>query len=143
MKREILFRGKREDTEIWVTGNFVQTETGIYIGEYNEEFRVLPETVGQYIGLKGYTGAYKDRHKNEVKLFEGDVVEAKSEGSTGTFVITWRQEAIPCFILFPAFQEGKMWSIAGSQSGRHPGDYYDDLRLIGNIFDNPQLQKNC
>jgi hypothetical protein len=93
----------------------------------------------QYIGVKGYEGDYENRHKNEVKLFEGDIVEAMSEGLKGTFVVKFRNEAQPTFMLFPAWQGGKMWSIAASDVGRAKGDYYDDLKRIGNIHDNPEL----
>lgn len=84
---------------------------------------------------------YKDRHQNEVELYEGDIVEAKSEGTTGTFEIWWRQAANPSFILFPAYQSNRIWSISASDLGRKPGDYYDELRLLGNIHDNPELIK--
>ena len=41
-------------------------------------------------------------------------------------------------MLYPAFQGGKMWSIA---FGIHNGVYYDDLKRIGNIHENPELLK--
>lgn len=96
-------------------------------------------TLNQYIGVKGYVGDYKKRHQNEVMLFEGDIVEAMSEGAKGTFVIKFRQDSQPTFILYPAWQSKKLWSIAASDLGRKKGDYYDDLRLIGNIHENPEL----
>lgn len=95
----------------------------------------------QFIGVNGYTGDYEKRHENEVKLFEGDIVEAMSEGSKGTFVIKMRTESQPTFMLYPAWQKGKMWSIAASDLGREKGDYFDDLKVIGNIHSNPELLK--
>lgn len=71
-----------------------------------------------------------------VELYEGDIVEAWSEGSRGTFVIKLRQEAQPAYMLYPAFQSGKMWSI----SFRKIKDiYFDDLKIIGNIYQTPEL----
>lgn len=153
--RNIKFRGKRKDTGVWVYGNLSIEYEGTCLISYWESqctdasvnlwepveiwHEVMPETVGQYIGLKGYKGDYEDRRNNEVELFEGDVVEAMSEGSKGVFTIKWRQESSPCFILFPAWQSKIMWSIHGDNVGRKDGDYYDDLKRIGNIHDNPEL----
>ena len=96
----------------------------------------------QYINVKGYVGEYNDRHKNEVELYEGDIVEAWSEGSKGSFVITFRNQSAPMYLLFPAYQEGKFWNIHGSDLGRKSGDYYDDLKRVGNIYEHPHLINN-
>jgi hypothetical protein len=142
--QQYIFRGKRKDNGEWAYGLLVMgvfNDTLIQVKEngFYHTLVVIPESVGLWTGLKGYTGSYEERRNNEVLLFEGDIVEAMSEGSKGTFVIKWRQESSPCFILFPAWQSGKMWSIHASCLGRKEGDYYDDLRLIGNITDNPDL----
>lgn len=144
--REILFRGKTINSNEWVesmtiaNGTIKRKRDDLFM-EISEDkwVGVIPETVGLFIGVKGYEGDYENRHKNEVKLFEGDIVEAMSEGSKGTFVIKFRNEAQPTFMLFPAWHGGKMWSIAASDVGRAKGDYYDDLKRIGNIHDNPEL----
>lgn len=146
--KEYIFRGKQMADNEWIEGSLIQWPDGraqiVVPGrEYGKMVAhgVIPETVDQYIGVKGYTGEYETRKQNEVKLFEGDIVEARSEGYRGIFVIRYRQESAPGFVLFPAWQNGQAWKIHGSDLGRTPGDYFDNLCVLGNIHDNPELIK--
>ena len=136
--REILFRGKRADNGEWVEGSLVSYFKGKSASIFESKskayhpvgtttfcstslYDVLPETVGQYTGLTD---------KNGRKIFEGDIVEGNSEYFTythpygkvvydgGQYLISFDDvlEDIECL-----------------------GAWANDVEIIGNIYDNPEL----
>ena len=140
--REILFRGKTEDGE-WRCGGVLQNEGYSAIIEYSDYHHwhkfveVIPETVGQYTGLTD---------KNGKKIFEGDywidtdddyvvlVVEFRN-GQFGFVSYGW------CGALMPYGYDENAGGFG--ELDYEPMDNYiiDNIEIIGNIHDNPELLK--
>ena len=131
MNREILFRGKRKDTGEWVTGGyfFEPYSEKVYITVWNtfglgfiESIEVDPSTVGQCTGLTD---------KNGKRIFERDVVSFTRENALGW--TTRRIGEVKYYDRLPIFYimatTGDAWDWCDC----------DDIEVIGNSFDNPEL----
>ena len=125
--REILFRGKRIDNGKWVYGNLIQRNIWgavfpIIRAEDNgygnfKEWEVIPETVGQYIGLKD---------KNGKKIFEGDVLIFDGD----KFVISWNDER--CGFRMDYWMFDEQYDLS---------EFWPTSEVIGNIHDNPEVKE--
>lgn len=124
--REILFRGKRKDGNGWAYGDLNQHSHGTTILENGViNHAVIPETVGQYTGLKD---------KDEKRIFEGDIL-----GDTYDFLFVEYCEKCGQFTL--------QWTFDKNICVQCDGDifWYDwafdeKLKVVGNIHDNPKIQ---
>lgn len=141
--RETLFRGKRVDNDEWaVSGDIFLGGKRKYIYIPNPDTdmsakaylcrEVIPETVGQFTGLK----AYWDEFEEEADIWEHDILEvtyenkqviAKVEFEAGMFIL--------CSNEFPDSYI-PLFDVVVIED-----DYHIEAKKIGNIHDNPELLK--
>lgn len=140
--REILFRGKRLDNGEWEEGDLLRAKW--YLNDVDHHFiftdaeafpanefigyaEVLPETVGQYTGLKD---------KNGKRIFEGDVVAQSwydfNEPTDDSFGEVCFCEC-DCSFSVLDFNKKSIMSMG------HGFSYHYEVEIIGNIHDNPEL----
>lgn len=118
--REILFRGKRDPKygEGWCFGvPYIDHDGDCILANDCSKLVVIPETVGQYIGLND---------KNGKKIFEGDIV-------TGYF----DHEKIIGYIFYG--EDATFFIQRNGLYGIGLNNATDWLSVIGNIHDNPEL----
>jgi len=157
--REILFRGKRDDTGEWIYGYYKVGMTGRTTIYTLEEclHEVIPETVGQYVGLTD---------KKENKIFEGDIVRFVPTHTNAYCDSEWRDfmssiddlKTEEDFELFNTeFDERESNYLEKFRVNREVhfsyGTYscrgffgyegqevnFDDTEIVGNVYDNPEL----
>ena len=120
--RTIEFRGLDEDYKIWRYGSLVVYENGdVAITDSPKRFggqvwssKVIPESVGQYTGI---------RDNNGVPIYEGDIIKDKLNKEL--HVIKYDDKTTQ----FTA-QEMWVWALV-----KHP--YFGEV--VGNIHENPEL----
>lgn len=166
MDREILFRGQTrkkgekvrlDGTPIdsnWVYGGIFPNNKGgdfaiIYQQEPTiEKFTVYADTVGQYTGLTD---------KNGTKIFEGDIFKFNDEvwescyTSCGYEYDSWEVENYgvvgfdedrACFDFIKyKFNENSVEADLHENHDIEFADFINELEVIGNIHDNPELLK--
>lgn len=131
--REILFRGKRIDNGEWVEGALLDGENHCLIGQsikFSPDILHECKLVGFEVGRKTicqYTGL---TDKNGRKIWENDIVEITEEVDD-RYIVLWDKDAAGYVLI----QNGDtMYDF---------NDYYStDMRVIGNIFDNPELMED-
>lgn len=131
--REILFTGKRVDNGEWVEGFYVfvpehykpEMSRKSYIVSINNGlfFEVIPETVGQYIGLTD---------KNGRKIFEGNIVKDKEVRRI--YMIGYNEDLMKYAFLY--YHKELKNIYCGGFVSKSDGK---SIEVIGNIHDNPEL----
>ena len=127
MKREPLFKAKRVDNGAWVEGSLIGNDVIVgKIVEFEEDYfctefwyKVDPETVGQF------TRRY-DKNKN--RIFEGCLVVNKNMHGK-KWVVEYRTDSE--YVGFVLKEVGA--------NGISLFTSWNDIEIIGNIYDNPEL----
>ena len=132
--RTIKFRGKTRENGKWYYGSLVYSDeinaaiyfqTGRGLVKTMDWVYVKPETVGQFTGLYDYNGA---------EIYEGDIVEWEKDGLmyvvkfwAGMFYASVKECNDGIFGGFPL----------------HALTEHEDrkCKIVGNIYDNPELLK--
>lgn len=137
--REILFRGKLAGNGEWVYGAYVQLKDGDRTIPYIYYFgEVIPETFGQYTGLTD---------KNGKKIFEGDIckvtyLDRRCNSNGKRYLaenemiekVVFKNGAF-CFMVI--IEDIAMYRPIGFDIYEKQKIKY--VKVIGNIYDNPEL----
>ena len=135
--REIKFRAKRLDNGKWVFGVLIPNSYGdrvffipllltdkiAYPFERLVDWvvEVMPETIGQYTGLKD---------KNGVEICEGDIVETVYNVEVFVGVVVYDLSEVDFKVTDGKEKYGRNFQyLAGN----------DENEVIGNIYENPEL----
>lgn len=122
MNREIRFRGRWLGG--WVNGDLLRRPSGTFIAKLcNGKFiqwRVDPETIGQFTGL---------RDKNGDEIYEGDILRMHRPSSQ-----------VPEMTVSITFEGGAFWFTGDGYTDCN-WHFYDakDREVISNIHQNPEL----
>lgn len=128
--REIVFRGKIVLDGAWVCGDLTHTTVGKMpmIRAHGENcaqnYMVDPDTVGQYAGMKD---------KNGIRIFEGDIVRARIEGTSAYRGFEWP----PMKVTFSRGAFGLV-SARGDFAALSAFSHTVTFEIIGNIYDTPE-----
>jgi hypothetical protein len=133
MNREIKFRGKTLTGE-WVYGYYVKHLMHVGRDIYRhliiqnehlgQQMPVIPETVGQYTGLKDKNG--KEVYEKDLSIIDGNLCEVKFD----TFFISgWEFKLLNGMGCYSFKDICKTYNPNGCK----------DFEIIGNIIDNTEL----
>ena len=129
--RTIKFRAKNLDGE-WVYGFYVEEERQTFNGFEKKHFivndgydYVNPDTVGQFTGLYDKDGK---------EIYEGDIVKAPYLDPIFGDVVN------NMFVnIVVGYNKGSFVLEYDGNLRVYISDLYDNIEIIGNIYDNPEL----
>ena len=138
-----LFRGKSAKTLEWLYGNLVESNGNYLIyyekpdemcqsGNWLEYEKVIPETVGQFTGLRCYW-TEGDEDFGE-PLYTGDIIEVQYEGQT--VVAKVEGEAGTFIAVSSEFADGYVTLI---ELAVFEDDTWLSAKILGNIVGNKEI----
>lgn len=124
MKREFKFRGKRNANDKWIYGCLyrswaIETETPAGLKVYG----AVPDTIGQFTGIKDVNGA---------EIYEGDIIEV---------TLQHNKESVSTYKAVVDMKEGAFGFKNKQGFAPFYGQTHENFKVVGNIFDNPELLK--
>lgn len=134
--RKIKFRGKRVDDGVWIYGDYhrragnVHTIIAMEPDKYGKVFyavnQVIPDTVGQFTGLYD---------KNGKEIYEGDVIGCHNPSIKHLIFYNEKQGR------FMAALNGDIENDFVGVCGLDDSRWIGSKKVIGNVYDNPELLK--
>lgn len=125
MENRFLFRAKRKDNGEWTEGFLLKRWDGLWIFSIDEKFAdlIIPSTLCQCTGLKD---------KNGKLIWENDIIECKDGKHNFQTQIEW--DAYCAGFIFQDTETSAVGIDAITENG-----LYSESKVVGNIFDNPEL----
>ena len=129
MSKDYLFRAKRASDKVWVFGDLLRYDEKVCIhnGLEGIYYEVDENTIGEHIGFADY---------NSNLIFEGDIVHFYGDRKL-EYVIEYsvRAAAYVARLIGAKNDDPRMWSHLIAWP-------YMKVKVIGNIYDNPELIEN-
>lgn len=130
--REVLFRGKKNDTGEWINGDFAKSSLMPeykFIENDHDKDLVFPKSIGQFTGLFDKKG---------IKIFEGDILKSDLQ-SKGYFVVTFEHGSF-CTYWTGDYGPATPMAWTFDEGFTEPFQYFTKYgTVVGNIHDNPEL----